>query len=79
MMQDCIKLFVDKNMAELSGEEAEVIEIADAEGLSAINNNLSGNYVLTADIDLAGVEWTPIGTWVPSGESEEEQEIPSSE
>ena len=79
LMQDCIKLFVDENMGELSGEEADVIEIADAEGLAAINNNLSGNYVLTADIDLAGVEWTPIGTWVPSGESEEEQEIPSSE
>ena len=79
LMQDCIKLFVDENMGELSGEEADVIEIADAEGLAAINNNLSGNYVLTADIDLAGVEWTPIGTWVPSGDSEEEQEIPSSE
>ena len=79
MMQDCIKLFVDENMSELAGEEADVIEIADAEGLAAINKNLSGNYVLTADIDLAGVEWTPIGTWVPSGESEEEQEIPSPE
>ena len=79
MMQDCIKLFVDENMEEVSAEEADVIEIADAEGLAAINKNLSGNYVLTADIDLAGVEWTPIGTWVPSGESEEEQEIPSSE
>ena len=79
MMQDCIKLFVDENMGELSGEKADVIEIADAEGLAAINKNLSGNYVLTADIDLAGAEWTPIGTWVPSGESEEEQEIPSPE
>ena len=77
MMQDCIKLFVDENMGESADEEAEVIEISDAKGLAAINENLAGNYVLTADIDLAGAEWTPIGTWVPSGESEEEQEIPS--
>ncbi len=77
MMQDCIKLFVDENMAELAGEEADVIEISDAEGLAAINENLAGNYVLTADIDLAGAEWTPVGTWVASGESEEEMEIPS--
>ena len=77
MMQDCIKLYVDENMAELSAEESSVIEIATAEELAAVNENLSGNYVLTADIDLAGSEWTPIGTWVPSGETEEEQEIPS--
>lgn len=78
MMQDCIKLFVDENMAELA-EETKVIEISTAEQLAAINENLSGNYVLTADIDLANTEWAPIGTWIPSGESEEEQEIPSPE
>ena len=55
------------------------IEIATAEALAAINENLSGHYVLTADIDLAGVEWTPIGAYAPSGESEEEQEIPAEE
>ena len=79
MMQDCIKLFVDENMGEMDGEEDALIEITDAEGLAAINENLSGNYMLMADIDLSGIEWTPVGTWVPSGESEEEQEIPSSE
>ena len=57
----------------------EVIEIATAEELAAINDNLSGNYVLTADIDLAGVEWTPIGTFAPSGDSPEEQETPSAD
>ena len=56
---------------------AEVIEISTAEQLAAMNDNLSGNYVLTADIDLAGMEWKPIGTYMPSGESEEEQEIPA--
>ena len=60
-------------------EAEEVIEISTAEELAAINDNLSGHYVLTADIDLGGEEWTPIGSYAPSGESEEEQEIPSAE
>lgn len=60
-------------------EAEEVIEISTAEELAAINDNLSGHYVLTADIDLGGEEWTPIGSYAPSGESEEEQEIPSDE
>ncbi len=79
MMQDCIKLFVDENMAEMSEEAGEVIEVSTAAELAAINENLSGNYILTADIDLAGIEWTPLGTYAPSGESEEEQEIPSAD
>ena len=60
-------------------ETSDVIEISTAEELAAINDNLSGNYVLTADIDLGGAEWTPIGAYAPSGESEEEQEIPAAE
>ncbi|MBR2797078.1 MAG: hypothetical protein IKE17_04945 [Clostridia bacterium] len=60
-------------------EPAGVIEISTAEQLAAINDNLSGSYVLTADIDLAGAEWTPIGAYAPSGESAEEQEIPAAE
>ncbi|HYE81763.1 MAG TPA: S-layer homology domain-containing protein [Clostridia bacterium] len=43
-----------------AGEEW--IEISDAAGLSGISSNLSGNYRLTADIDLTGVNWTPIGS-----------------
>ena len=84
LIQDCIKLFVDENVGEDQGEAAEsepeaaaeVIEISTAEQLAAINDNLSGHYVLTADIDLEGAEWTPIGAYAPSGESAEEQEIP---
>ena len=60
-------------------EPADVIEIGTVEELAAINENLSGNYVLTADIDLAGAEWRPIGAYAPSGESAEEQEIPAAE
>jgi hypothetical protein len=35
--------------------------ISDRAGLEAIRNNLGGTYHLTANIDLFGTEWTPIG------------------
>ncbi len=38
------------------------IKISTAEQLAAISNNLSGNFKLVADIDLAGIDWTPIGS-----------------
>lgn len=39
------------------------IEISDRAGLEAIANNLTGSYILTADIDLTGGDdWSPIGT-----------------
>ncbi|MCL2045428.1 MAG: dockerin type I domain-containing protein [Oscillospiraceae bacterium] len=40
---------------------SEYIAISDRAGLEAINNNLSGKYYLTNDIDLSGAEWVPIG------------------
>ena len=36
-------------------------DIASATDLQAINDAPSGRYELTADIDLAGVEWSPLG------------------
>jgi uncharacterized repeat protein (TIGR02543 family) len=36
--------------------------ILTAQDLRNIKNNLSGTYFLVNDIDLGGVEWTPIGT-----------------
>ena len=78
MVEDVIQLFCEENLSEAfeadesTGEE---IEISTAEELAAINNALSGMYVLTADIDLGGAEWTPIGAFMPSGEGEA-QEIP---
>ena len=55
-------------------QDAVIIEIDSAEKLAAINEDLSGNYVLTADIDLAGIDWTPIGAFVMGGG--EEGEVP---
>ena len=37
------------------------IPISNKAGLEDIKNNLSGTYHLTADIDLSGEEWEPIG------------------
>ncbi len=56
-----------------AGAPAEVIEISSAEELAAINDDLAGHYVLTADIDLAGIAWTPIGAFVPGGGEEGEE------
>ena len=40
---------------------AEWIPVGTVEELDAIRHNLSGRFFLTADIDLAGIEWMPIG------------------
>ena len=56
---------------------AEVIEIATAGELADVRQNLSGHYVLTADIDLNGCEWVPLGTFVPGlDENGEPTELP---
>ncbi len=60
-------------------EESKIITITTAEELAGMANDLSADYILDADIDLAGISWNPIGTYKPSGESEEEQEIPASD
>ena len=38
------------------------IPVSTAEDLINVSTNLRGNYVLTNDIDLSGIKWTPIGT-----------------
>ncbi|MBQ1402357.1 MAG: hypothetical protein IIY90_03540 [Oscillospiraceae bacterium] len=60
-------------------EEKKAITITTAEELAGMANDLTADYILDADIDLAGITWNPIGTYKPSGESEEEQEIPASD
>ena len=60
-------------------EEKKAITITTAEELAGMTNDLTADYILDADIDLAGITWNPIGTYKPSGESEEEQEIPASD
>lgn len=40
---------------------ADTTVITNREGLAAISNDLAGTYLLVADIDLAGMDWTPLG------------------
>lgn len=40
---------------------ASVTEISTADQLKAVKDNLAGSYRLTADIDLGGEEWEPLG------------------
>lgn len=43
-------------------DETTIVNISNVDELKAIAYNLSGVYMLTADIDLTDVDWTPIGT-----------------
>lgn len=61
-----------------SGTVEAPYKISSAEELSAIRNDLSAHYVLTADIDLSAVEnWQPIGAFSPLGQSGEDAETPN--
>ena len=44
----------------VSSAEEEIIFISDANGLLQLAKNPTGSFVLTEDIDLAGVDWQPI-------------------
>ncbi len=62
---------LDKEVSQLTEEEA--IEqgytiIKTAEDLKAVANNLSGKYILMNDIDLAGIDWEPIGKHCPTAD-----------
>lgn len=60
-----------------SGTEADPWQIATAEQLDLIRNDLTAHYVLTADIDLSGFEnWIPIGAFQPLSDAPEDAEIP---
>jgi hypothetical protein len=62
------------------GNEASPWQIETAEQLAEIKNNLSGYYVLTADIDLSSYgNFEPIGTFVPISDAPEDAETPNLE
>ena len=42
-------------------DERDFYPIDSVEDLQNIQNNLSGNYKLAADLDLSGIEWAPLG------------------
>lgn len=47
-------------LSALAAGESAPVSISDAGGLAAIANHPEGDYVLTADIDMEGVDWSPI-------------------
>jgi hypothetical protein len=62
-----------------SGTQSSPWQIETAEQLAEIRNNLSGYYVLNADIDLAYGDFEPIGAFVPVSDAQEDAENPKLE
>ncbi|MBO5560181.1 MAG: hypothetical protein J6A07_00860 [Firmicutes bacterium] len=61
-----------------SGTLEDPYRISTAEQLNEIRNDMSANYILTADIDMSGYDnFEPIGTFVPLGSTGEEAETPT--
>ena len=52
-----------KFLAPITAPVADSIPVSSVEDILAIKDNLRGSYHLTKDIDLAGIEWTPIGAY----------------
>ena len=60
-----------------SGTREDPWQIASAEQLQLVRENLSGHYTLVADIDLSGFEnWEPIGAFQPLSDAPEDAEVP---
>ena len=60
-----------------SGTKEDPWQIATAEQLDLVREDLAGHYVLVDDIDLSGFEnWEPIGAFQPLSEAPEDAEVP---
>lgn len=61
LFEDCVWNYESNVTLTAKWQKQEIIEIYTAEDLSMIVYELSGNYILQADIDLDGEEWDIIG------------------
>lgn len=59
-----------------SGTLEDPYQIATVEQLGKVRDELTKNYVLTADIDLKNEAFTPIGAFEPKSDAEEDAETP---
>lgn len=59
-----------------SGTADDPWQVVTAEQLGAVRNDLTASYVLTADIDLDGAVFDPIGTFEPKSDAQEDAEAP---
>lgn len=67
----------DNGFAGGNGTREDPWQIASAEQLQLIRENLSGHYTLIADIDLSGYEnWEPIGAFQSLSDAPEDAEVP---
>lgn len=67
---DRIALFSDSKTAEFAGgdgTEKNPYQIATAEQLVYMHNNLSAHYTLISDIDMSDQVWLPVGQSTPTG------------
>lgn len=61
-----------------SGTAEDPWQVATAEQMNQVREQLDGHYVLSADVDLASLgSFDPIGTFEPKSEKEEDAETPS--
>lgn len=89
-MRDCITLFVTENLEEGAADAAETSrfaggagtaedpwQIATAEQLDRIRDDLTAHYVLIDDIDLSAYDnWLPIGVFHSLSDAPEDAEVP---
>ena len=67
----------DSSFAGGNGTKEDPWQVATADQLNLIRENLSGHYILTADIDLSGYEnWEPIGAFQSLPDAPEDAEVP---
>ena len=72
-----VTAMADTGFAGGSGTKEDPWQIASAEQLNLIRENLAGHYVLIADIDLSGYEnWEPIGAFQALSDAPEDAEVP---
>lgn len=77
MMMLTVTAVAESGFAGGNGTKEDPWQIADAAQLNLVRENLAGNYVLMADIDLAGIEnWEPIGAFHSLSDAPEDAEVP---
>ena len=59
-----------------SGTKEDPWQIATVEQLGKVRDDLTKSYILTADLDLGSEAFTPIGTFEPKSDAEEDAETP---
>jgi len=77
IMALAVTAVADSSFAGGSGTKEDPWQIASADQLNLVRENLAGHYILTADIDLAGYEyWEPIGAFQSLSDAPEDAEVP---